>query len=205
VDEATLDRRLEELGVFVNPLEHTGASVELWIRGDPLGIERALAETEYPPFLLTTARAVQDIPQVSAVIDTFVVLNVLGLAAAGLTFVGILMYLQARMRSQVVSYALSTRMGMGHGQHRRALVVELATMLAIAFAVGAALAIVAARFTVPQLDPLAEIPPGPLLVLPIALVGVSAIAGAALTWVGAAATNRVARGADLAEVMRVAE
>lgn len=205
VDVATLNRRLDELEVFVNPLEHTGASVEMWIRGDPERIERALAETEHPPFLVTTAEAVQDIPQVAAVIDTFVALNVLGLAAAGLTFVGILMYLQARQRSQVVSYALSTRMGMSHGQHRRALVIELGLMLALAFAVGAALAIVAARFTVPKLDPLGTIPPEPMLVLPMVLFGVSAIAGAVLTWVGAAATNRAARAVDLGEVMRVAE
>jgi hypothetical protein len=205
VDEATLNRRLDELGVFVNPLEHTGASVELWIRGDTVGIERALADTEHPPFIVATAEAVQDIPQVAAVIDTFVVLNVLGLAAAGLTFVGILMYLQARQRSQVVSYALSTRMGMKHGQHRRALVVELGAMLALAFAVGAALAIVAAGFTVPRLDPLGTIPPGPLLVLPLVLFAVSAITAAVLTWIGAGATNRAARAVDLGEVMRVAE
>jgi hypothetical protein len=105
----------------------------------------------------------------------------------------------------VVSYALSTRMGMGHGQHRRALVVELAAMLALAFVVGAGLAIVAARFTVPELDPLGAIPPPPLLVLPTVPLWVSAIAGAALTWIGAAATNRAARGVDLGTVMRVAE
>jgi hypothetical protein len=115
------------------------------------------------------------------------------------------MYLQARQRSQVVSYALSTRMGMKHGQHRRALVVELGAMLALAFAVGAALAIVAAGFTVPRLDPLGTIPPGPLLVLPLVLFAVSAITAAVLTWIGAGATNRAARAVDLGEVMRVAE
>lgn len=205
VDEATLNARLDAAGVFVNPLRQTGSSTELWIRGDPEGVERALADSGVPTYLVVTAEQVQDIPQVSAVLDTFVVLNVLGIAAAALTFVGILLYLQARERSQVVSYALSTRMGMGHGQHRRALVLELGAMLLFAFAVGASLALVAARFTVPLLDPLATIPPDPLLVVPLAVIVGTGLFATALAWLGAAATNRRARAIDLGEVMRVAE
>jgi predicted lysophospholipase L1 biosynthesis ABC-type transport system permease subunit len=125
--------------------------------------------------------------------------------AAALTFVGMLMYLQARQRSQVVSYALSSRMGMRHGQHRRALVLELGVMLLWSFAIGAVLAFVAARFTVPLLDPITVIPPAPFLVLPYLLVAAAAFVLAALIWLGATITNRRARSVDLGEVMRVAE
>jgi predicted lysophospholipase L1 biosynthesis ABC-type transport system permease subunit len=105
----------------------------------------------------------------------------------------------------VVSYALSTRMGMSHRQHRRALVLELGAMLLFAVAVGAVLAIAAAWFTVPLLDPIATIPPEPLLVLPAGLLALTAVIAAAFAWLGAAATNRRARRVDLGEVMRVAE
>jgi len=205
VDESALTQRLEREGVLINPLTQAGSSTELWIRGEPEAVERALAESDIPTYLVVTAEQVQDIPQVAAVLDTFVVLNVLGIVAAALTFVGILMYLQARERSGVVSYALSTRMGMSHGQHRRALVLELGAMLLFAFAVGAGLAIAAASFTVPLLDPIATIPPGPLLVLPLGVLVVTGLLAAGFAWVGAAATNRRARGIDLGEVMRVAE
>ncbi len=205
IDESALTQRLESAGVLINPLTQAGSSTELWIRGDPDAVTAALAETDIPTYLVVTAEQVQDIPQVAAVLDTFVVLNVLGIVAAALTFVGILMYLQARERSGVVSYALSTRMGMSHGQHRRALVIELGAMLLFAFAVGAGLAIAAASFTVPLLDPIATIPPGPLLVLPLGSLVVTGLLAAGFAWVGAAATNRRARGIDLGEVMRVAE
>jgi hypothetical protein len=96
-------------------------------------------------------------------------------------------------------------MGLRHAEHRRALVLELGAMLAWAFAVGAALAFAAARTTVPFLDPIASIPPDPLLIVPLAAVGVAGAVVAAFAWVGAALTNRRARGVDLAEMMRVAE
>ena len=205
VDESALTERLQRAGALLNPLTQTGSSTELWIRGDPDAVGPALAETDIPTYLVVTAEQVKDIPQVAAVLDTFVVLNVLGIVAAALTFVGILMYLQARERSGVVSYALSTRMGMSHGQHRRALVLELGAMLLFAFAVGAGLAVAAASFTVPLLDPIATIPPGPLLVLPLGVLIVTGLLAAGFAWLGAAATNRRARGVDLGEVMRVAE
>lgn len=96
----------------------------------------------------------------------FVVMNALGLVAALLVVAGMLMYLQARQRSQVVSYALSLRMGMTHAHHRRSLVVELGTMLCYAYLLGLTVAIGAALVMVPRLDPLASIPPSPLFVWP---------------------------------------
>jgi predicted lysophospholipase L1 biosynthesis ABC-type transport system permease subunit len=204
-DEAAIERALEEAGAPIDPLKQTGSSTELWIKGDPDGVEAALADAAVPTYLVVTAEQVQDIPQVVAVLDTFVVLNVLGIVAAALTFVGILMYLQARERSGVVSYALSTRMGMSHAQHRRALVLELGAMLLFAVAVGAVLAVAAAWFTVPLLDPIATIPPAPLLVVPAGLIALTAALAAGFAWLGAAGTNRRAQRVDLGEVMRVAE
>ena len=76
-------------------------------------------------------------PFIAASIDTFSMLNVLGLAAAVLVIGVLVVYLQARQRARTVSNVLSMRMGMRDGQARAALVLELAAMLLAAFVLGA--------------------------------------------------------------------
>jgi hypothetical protein len=112
---------------------------------------------------------------------------------------------RARQRSQIVSYALSTRMGMTHTAHRRALALELGMMLFIGLAVGIALAVLTAAVTVPRLDPIPSIPPGPLLLVPLRSIVAATVGVALVSWVGAAVITRQARAADLDEVMRVAD
>ncbi|HEX9123105.1 MAG TPA: hypothetical protein VF984_07055, partial [Actinomycetota bacterium] len=188
-----------------NPLDVAQASTELWIKGDESAIQDALPGLGFPLGLVVTASEVEDIPYITAVVDTFVVLNVLGLAAALLVIAGMLMYLQARERSQVVSYGLSLRMGMSHGAHRRALVSELASMLGSSYLLGALLAMGIAALIVPLLDPLPVIPPGPLFVSPVAVMAVAGVGVALAAWVGGWVTNHWARRVDLGEVMRLAE
>jgi putative ABC transport system permease protein len=201
VDEQALLSVFEGLP---NPLNSTSASTEFWLKGDEGSIQRAVASSGYLPDLVLTASEVEDIPYVTALVDTFAVLNAIGLAAALLVIAGMLMYLQARERSQIVSYGLSLRMGMTHGAHRRALAYELGAMLGASYVVGAFLAITASLLIVPMLDPLGTIPPSPLFVTPsrtigaaLTLVGVAALTGA---WVA----NRRVRSIDLGEAMRVA-
>jgi len=201
VDEATLHRTFEGT---TDPLNTTNASTELWVRGDPVSATGALQGARYPPYLILTADEVKDIPAFIAVIDTFVVLGALGSAAALLAFAGVLMYLQARQRSQIVSYGLSLRMGMRHEDHRRALALEIGAMLGFAYVVGAGLGIVAALFATPLLDPLATIPPSPLVLVPALLIGVVFVGVGVASWLGAWVTDRRARSADLGEAMRLA-
>jgi putative ABC transport system permease protein len=188
-----------------NPLDAPDASTELWVKGEAHRAEAALARVEYPPYLVLTADEVKDIPAIGAVIDTFLVLNTLGIAAALFVIGGILMYLQARQRSQVVSYGLSLRMGMSHESHRRSLALELGAMLCSSYGVGAALAIVAALLVVPLLDPLSSIPPGPLFVAPRISIAAAFAALVGIAWFGAWFTNLRARSMDLGEVMRLAD
>ncbi|HYG71476.1 MAG TPA: hypothetical protein VEC15_04215 [Actinomycetota bacterium] len=196
---------LETVDIPFDPLNNPTASTELWVRGGTDAALAALARLEFPPSSTITTAEVKDIPYISAAVDTFLVVNVLGLAAAALVFVGMLLYLNARQRSQIVAQALSSRMGMTQREQRRALVMELAAMLLWGFAVGAVLAVVAARFTVPLLDPIPTVPPDPILVLPLLVAAVAAVAIGTLAWLGATATERRSRRVDLGEVMRVAE
>ncbi|HEX5949804.1 MAG TPA: hypothetical protein VFZ96_02285, partial [Actinomycetota bacterium] len=199
LDEVALIERLRG----PNPLARGWA--ELWARGDPRRVLDALAEREMPVYLELSAAEVEDIPAFSTTIGTFVLVNALGTIAAVLVLVSMLGYVRARQRSRFVAYALSTRMGMTHPDHRRALALELASMTWVGFAVGTTLAFLAAAVTVPMLDPLASIPPGPLFVVPLRTIVAAASVVAVVVWGGAEAINRRARAANLDEVMRVAE
>jgi putative ABC transport system permease protein len=203
VDESAL---LDAAGAAPNPLDEVGAQTQLWLRGDPREVEAALAAgLPYQPDLILSANEVEDIPYIAATIDTFQVMNGLGLAAALLVIVAMLMYLQARQRSQVVSYGLSLRMGMRSAGHRRALVLELGSMLGLALLAGSALAYVAARLVVPLLDPLPGIPPDPLFSVPVVAILVMVPVVAAVSLGGGWVTELRARRSDLGQVMRLAE
>jgi putative ABC transport system permease protein len=201
VDEAAF---LTALALPANPLDVPGASTEFWVKGDEKAAEHALTAVEFPPTLILTASEIEDIPYIAAVVDTFVVLNALGLVAAVLVIAAMLMYLQSRQRSQVVSYGLSLRMGMTHEAHRRSLVTELGAMLCSSYAMAVVLALVAAVLLMPMLDPLEAIPPGPLFVSPTVLVMVALGILAVVTWLGGWLANRRARRLDFGEVMRLA-
>jgi putative ABC transport system permease protein len=187
-----------------NPLNTTNAARQLWVRGDPQEATDALSSLEYPPYLILTAEEVASIPAIATAIQTFLVLNALGLAAALLVIAGTVMYLQARQRSQVVSYGLSLRMGMTDATYRRAIMLEFGTMLVVAALVGTGLAVLAGALVVPRIDPLPTIPPGPLLIAPLATLAVMATCLLALTWLGAWLTSVRARRTDLGQVMRLA-
>ena len=200
-DRASLERLFPGLG----PHESSRGSTELWGKGDPREVANNFGALEDEPYTIITAQEVKDIPSISAVIDTFGVLNVLGLGAGLLVVVVLLMYLQARQRARIVSFALSRRMGLSLGSHRWALVYELALLLLGSFVLGGVLATGAALIIVGMIDPLAAIPPEPLFVLPLARLGVAALVLMAIAFAGGAFTNRRASRARISEVMRVAE
>lgn len=181
------------------------ATSALWVKGSATVAERAIRTLPYPTFLTITASHVEDIPEFHATIYTFLVLDALGLVAAFLVFAGILMYLQARFRSQVVSFGLSLRMGMTERAHRRAVFIEVASMLVFAYAVGVALAVGTSLLLVPRLDPLPGIPPGaPLFVSPMWVLVAGLIGVVAVSWLGGWISDRRARSVELGEVMRLA-
>ncbi|MGH2641107.1 MAG: FtsX-like permease family protein [Actinomycetota bacterium] len=202
VDTVSFEKRL---GAGGNPLESPGARTEFWIAGDTEEALAAVSELEAFPLGTLTAEEVKDVPFIKAAIDTFAMLNVLGLAAAFLVVGVLVVYLQARQRARTVSNVLSLRMGMGERQALRALVLELAAMLVCAFVLGGGLGIGASRIVAPLLDPLQSIPPPPLFDAPIAVVGWTLVALAVVAVVGGWLVHRRAAAVDLGEVLRVAE
>lgn len=201
VDEEALRAAYEGF----DPLGDVRTSAELWVKGDPDTAAAALAAVPILAFPIITAEQVKDIPEFTAVIGTFAVMDAVALAAALLVVIVMLMYLQARQRSQLVAFGLSMRMGMTDATHRRSLVLELATMLLASLLAALVLGTFGAWLVVPLLDPLATIPPAPLFVTPVAPIVVGGVTLAAIAWAGGLFTARRARRVDLGEVMRVAE
>ena len=163
-------------------LHDARARDEWWVRGDADEARAALGHVRYPPYLILTADEVKDIPSLAAMIDIFLVLEILGAAAALLALAGTMMYLQARQRAHLVSYALSLRMGMTARTHEGSLRRELTMMLGASFAIGTMLAVISLVIVAPVIDPLPTVSPPPLLVvpwMPFVLAGALAAAAAA--------------------------
>jgi putative ABC transport system permease protein len=202
VDAAALEERV---GARSNPLRRPGARTEFWIAGNTEEALASVSELDAFPRGTITADEVKDVPFVAAAIDTFAMLNVLGLAAAFLVIGVLVVYLQARQRARSVSNVLSMRMGMRDRQASAALVLELAAMLLLAFALGASTGMVASRLVSPLLDPLQTIPPAPLFDAPLAVVAWMLVGLAVVAVAGGWLVHRRASAVDLGEVLRVAE
>jgi hypothetical protein len=76
VDARSLERRL---GAGGNPLDRPSARTEYWIAGDTDEALASVGELEAYPLGTLTAEQVKDVPFIAAAIDTFAMLNVLGL------------------------------------------------------------------------------------------------------------------------------
>ena len=202
VDTDLLD---EQLGASGNPLRSPRANTEYWIKGDPDQILGSLEELDAFPLAVVTAREVKDVPFIKAAIESFSMLNVLGLAAALLVIGVLVVYLQARQRARAVSNVLSLRMGMRERQAMLALVLELGLILLAAYLLGSVLGLIAGFLVAPMLDPLQTIPPAPLFSAPTSVIVFSAVGLAIVAGVGGWLVHRRASGVDLGEVLRVAE
>lgn len=188
-----------------DPLASGNVATEVWVRASPSAATDALSELSPPPYQILTAREVEDVPYIAAVIGTFTVLNVLGLAAGALVVAALLMYLQARQRAQVVAFGLSRRMGLTPGGHRRALFLELAALLLPSYALAVIVALATVMVMSGSLDPLPAIPPRPLLRVPAIPIAVVVLVLAAAARIGAWYATRRAEATHLGEVLRVAE
>jgi putative ABC transport system permease protein len=203
-DAALVERFADRAGVS-NPLAAAGNDTELWAKGPTAAVASAFATSDTHPFPIVTAEEVRDNPSITAVTRTFGFLKSLGFGAGLLAVVGLVLYLQARQRSRIVSYALSRRMGLANGSHRLSLALELGVMLLAALAIGAVLAIAAAQLVLGDVDPLEDIPPAPLFSAPVALILAAGVALVGIALLGGLLANRAAERANFAEVMRLAD
>jgi hypothetical protein len=188
-----------------NPLHTADATHEMWIHGPAGDVLQAAGRAGITSYLTITAAEVEDIPFIVAAIDTFLVLNALGVVALVLVLVVAVVYLQARQRDRVVASALSHRMGLPASTMRRSLVLELGALLLASFVVGIAAGVTGATLVIRFIDPLPTIPPTPIAVWPLIAIVIGGLVLLLAAWIGGRLAHRGARGVRLGEVMRVAE
>jgi putative ABC transport system permease protein len=201
----TEERLLAAFAGLPDPLNEAQTTREMWIRGPSDDVVAAASAAGVESYLTITADEVSDIPFIKAAIDTFLVLDVLGVVALILVLVVAIVYLQARQRSRIVSMALSERMGLQAGTMRRSLTLELAILLFGGLVVGAATGLIGATIVIPYLDPLPTIPPGPIAFVPWGVVVFAAAGLGIVALIGGWLANRAARDVLLGEVLGVAD
>jgi putative ABC transport system permease protein len=196
---------MTELFSGINSAATANATTELWIEGERDDALQAAADNDIPVGLIRTSQEVLNLPTLASVSWAFDLLRALGVAAGAIALVAVLLYMQARQRSTVVSYAMARRMGLSRNQHARALAFEIAAILTVAIAAGSLMAIAVARMVYGYLDLLPRIPPAPILQVPsIIVIGVLGL-GIISAVVGALLVQRGADRARVAEVLRLAE
>jgi FtsX-like permease family len=181
-----------------------GSIAYVCAQGDPARVERALRKSPLAPDFLTSVDDVLESPDVTTVTRTYGVLRVIGIGTGAFSLLALLLYLQARERSQLIANAFSRRMGMAPRAQAASLALEAAALVLFATVLGTVSALVAAAPLISHVDPLPQLPPSPTLIVPwisvlVALTGVTAIA--ALVGAG---TSLAAGRRDVTEALRVA-
>lgn len=181
-----------------------GATGLLWAKGDPAAIRKALAASNLAPAYLTNADYLRRSPSVVAATRTYGFFRTIGAAAAVLSLLALLLYLEARQRGQLIASALARRMGLAATADAAALALEAAAVVLAAGVVATAVAVALARPLVHHVDPLPQYAPASTLVVPwTTLAAALAAATVVAALLGAAAAALAAR-SNVAEALRVA-
>jgi hypothetical protein len=195
-------RRVARAAHILDPAP--GSTGLVWAKGDPARISPVLESSDLAPVYLTEVDHIRDNASVAAAERSYRYVRLIGTAAAVLALVALLLYLQARQRSQLIASALVRRMGFGLRGDAAALALEGAVVLLFAGVVGGAVATAAAKPIVHHVDSLPQYAPAPVLAVPWTTLGLGlAAAVAAGALLGAAAVLIAAR-SDAAEALRVA-
>lgn len=192
-------------------LEATGGSLAganltrlVWAKGDADDIFQTLRQRDVAVSFVFTAEEARTTPALLAASWTFAFLQAIGIGSGLVVLSGMLLYMQARQRAGVISFALARRMGMPEPTYRVSIMLELAVILLVALLIGITLSLVAVALIYRSFDILPQLPPEPLLRLPVALIGMTALALALVAVIGSIRMHRTARRANVAEVLRLA-
>jgi putative ABC transport system permease protein len=182
---------------------HTKFAVpQLWLRGDPAQIRKAVEAANLPVARILTISDLFVNSVSEPLTYTFAYLTALSLLTGVVTVVGLLVYLESQAPAHRRSFVLLRRMGLSRASHRRAVLGELAPPLLAGLIGGVALAtglttVLGRDFEMnPTIPPDTAIDP-PYLALVLTAVAVAAVA------IGAALYNQYRIGrANAAEVLR---
>ncbi|MCW2964552.1 MAG: rane protein of unknown function [Actinomycetia bacterium] len=184
-----------------DPLD--GASAYVWARGSPPAVERALARSSLAPLYLTSVDDFLNRDELTIGERAYTFLRVLALGAAVLALAALLLYLRARSRSQLLTAALMSRMGIHSCQQAAAAAVEASALIAFASILGIASALATASQLISRVDPLPDYPPGVVAEVPWTLLAASCVA-VVLVAGALGALAALTAGGDVEEALRVA-
>jgi hypothetical protein len=175
---------------------------ELWARGTEARVRATLQRNKIPFFTVLSSEAVLETPALQSMLWTLGLLGALG-AASGLAAVaGLLLYVQARHRSALISSAMTRRMKLDRAAELRASFLEVGATMGIAYLLAVAIGLGVAALMHQRLDLRPTLDPAPILVVPVGIVGLAALAVAVLAWLTAMRLRKQVDDANIAEVLR---
>ncbi|GAA5183163.1 hypothetical protein GCM10023322_21800 [Rugosimonospora acidiphila] len=178
------------------------AVAQLWVRGDPVEIQRAARAANLPITQVAVAADRYANSQWEPLTYTFDYLTALSLLTGLVTLVGLLLYLESQAPSHRRAYVLLRRMGLRARSHRRAMFGELALPLVAGLIGGVAVSTALSEVLGGGFDVDPDVLPNAVVTMPYLPIGLIAAAVAVIT-VGAAeyAQRRIGR-ANPSEVLR---
>ncbi|MGH2819964.1 MAG: hypothetical protein ACRDJ5_04845, partial [Actinomycetota bacterium] len=179
-------------------------SEELWARGEAPQVLNQLRDQGVVIESTRSAEEIRRRPELVSLSWTFGFMQAFGILVGSIALLGLVLYVQSRQQARLVSYALAARMGLSRSSHATAVALELAGMLGLSFLVGGALALIAARLAATRLDPMPQLPPGPVFSIPVLLIAAIPLVLIATSLLGAWLVQRAAERANVSDVMRLA-
>jgi FtsX-like permease family len=176
----------------------------VWARGPSRLVEQQLLASSLLPVYLTTPSHILDDPSVAAAERSYRYIKVIAIAAAVLSLLALVLYLQARQQGQLIATALTRRMGLKRRDDLFALALEAACIVGAAAVVGCAVAASTARPIVHRVDPLSLYAPAAQYVVPWTTLVAGIAAGMAVASLLGALAVAAASRSDVAKALRVA-
>ncbi len=199
-DTGALAAAARKAGIY-DPLNDPATYV--WAKGPPAAAAQALEAPPITAAYVSSVDAFRKQPDVVAATRAFSYMRLMAIASGVLVFLGLILYLGARQRSQAVASTLAARMHLRRRTEVVSLVLELTTITLVAALIGAIVALAAADPVIRHLDPLPDYQPGPTLTVPLTALVTSLAGLLVIAIVAAVFTSWTARRTNMAEALRV--
>jgi putative ABC transport system permease protein len=199
-DRSALVSSARKAGVL-DPLSDPPTYV--WAKGPPAAVARSLGSPPVEASFVSTVEEFRKQPDVLAATRAFSYMRLVAVASGVLVFLGLVLYLGARQRSEAVASSLAARMGLSRRTEILSLAVELGAITLIAAVVGGGVALAAAAPVVGHIDPLPAYLPGPVPAIPLTAILASAVALVVIAVGAGAFTSWASRRTNMGEALRV--
>ena len=180
-----------------------GAFNYVWATGPPAKVEAALAHSSLAPQYLTAVAQFSRSADVQNITRTYGFLRIVAIALVALSLTALLLYLNTRQRSQLVTSAFLRRMGLSQLSQALSVALESGLLVALATVIGAVAAVITAGAIVVRVDPLAIYSPRPTIQVPWAELAASTFGVTVVAGVIGGLLTLLMRRSEIGEDLRV--